>query len=306
MRYMCSIDEKNTVKTTMKSAVAVTFAMVLSLALGIGTLAQAAGEKKLKESKELTILEELNRTDGAQALIAAVTIVDNHRRCIGRFAELLNDKKARVVLLAPTNEGFEVYLNLTPGTLQAWDVDTIARMLPGFLANVGLGLDDLCDVLLRHVSVGENHEDVPSARDLLSSGRIRVLLDESDYPVAIGGGRRSGICVNYESCITERDVQTRNGVIQYLSKVLVRAPVEEPPPPPLPGDSQPPPSDAIDAWCSRSACAEDDDLEAECVDFMNVCLERADKQGDIEGCWAVGLFQCSEREGLFGGDGLFD
>jgi hypothetical protein len=101
-------------------------------------------------------------------------------------------------------------------------------------------------------------------------------------------------------------VQTQNGVIHYLHKVLEKPPVEEQDPPPRPEDSQPPPANEIDAWCSRSACADDDDLKAECVEFMNVCLEEADKDGDIEGCWATGLFKCNERESLFGGDGIFD
>lgn len=290
---MCSIEGGNTVKKTMKSAVAVTFAMVLSLALGAGTLAQAAGKKPEGKNK-LTIMEELDRTNGTEALLAAIQVADESLVCSIGIAELLDDKKANLVLLAPPNEAWEVFLHLIPGTLKTFDVDMIARMLPGLLGKNELAIPDLCDVLERHISMGKKGKkggEPKTLNELLEQGSI-VMLNESEYPVAIGGGRGGGICVNYDSCITERDVQTQNGVIHYLHKIL-----EEPPP------EDPPVPEEIDAWCSQGMCGEDQDLHDECVADMQVCL--AASESDDE-CYGASLFKCSEREGIFDEDGLGD
>ena len=252
--------------------------------------------------EEATILETLCSQDGTQVLCAAIRVAQV--KC-PRFARLLDRKRANLVVLAPPNEGFEVFLNLIPGTFKAWDVDSIARMLPGILEVNDMKIRDLCKLLRRHISKGERGEDPITLQELLQRGTI-TMLDGSEYPVAIGGGRGGGACINYEACIVEPDVHTQNGVIQYLHKVLERPPVEEPPPPPDPDPEQPPSSDEIDAWCSQMACAEDPELKAECIDFMNECLPQADKEGDREGCFATGMFKCTEREGLSGGDGIFD
>jgi uncharacterized surface protein with fasciclin (FAS1) repeats len=273
-------------KKALKSAVVVTFAVVLSFALGTEPTAQAGKKQKL------TIGEKLCSQDGTQVLCASITVVDTVGCPVG--SALLDDKKANLTLLAPSNSAFEYFLNLRPGTLEAWDVVSIARMLPGILASNSMDKDGLCNVLRRHVSVGEKKKDIAKAMDLLDRGHITVE-DGSDFPVAIGGGRGGDICVNYEACITERDVQTQNGVIQYIHRVLARAPVEEQDPPP---ES----SDGIEAWCSRAAC-EDDTLHDECVAFMDECL--AASESDDE-CWGSALFMCNERDSLFGGDGIFD
>ena len=279
-------------KKALTSAVMVTFAVVLSFVLVTGSQAQPP----------LTILETLRNQDGAQVFVAAIQAAEE--RC-PRFSRLLDRKRANLVVLVPPNEGFEVFLNLNPGTFKAWSVDMIAGAFPEILAANGMKIRDLCRLLRRHISKGERGEEPITSQELLQRGTI-TMLDRSEYPVAIGGGRGGGICVNYEACIVEPDVHTQNGVIQYLHKVLERPPVEEPPPPPDPDPEQPPSSDEIDAWCSQMACAEDPELKAECVDFLDPCLRSADKEGDREGCFATALFMCTEREGLFGGDGIFD
>lgn len=280
-------------KKALKSAVVVTFAVVLSFALGTEPTAQAGKKQKL------TILEKLCSQDGTQVLCASITVVDTVDCPVG--SALLDDKKANLTLLAPSNSAFEHFLNLLPGTLEAWDVVSIERILPGLLDSVSMNTDGLCDVLRRHVSVGEKKKNIAKAKDLLDRGHITVE-DGSDFPVAIGGGRGGDICVNYEACITERDVQTQNGIIQYIHRVLARAPVEEPPELP----SEPEDEGAIDAWCSQGACAEDEDMQQECTDFLGPCLASSEKEGDREGCAASALFKCTERDGLFGGDGIFD
>lgn len=53
-----------------------------------------------------TILEKLIDTDGAQALVAAVLVVDEADVFDFDIANLLGDKREEIVLLAPTNTAF--------------------------------------------------------------------------------------------------------------------------------------------------------------------------------------------------------
>ncbi len=307
-------------KKVLTSAGALTFSIILLLALGMtaGCGSGSGSSGTASADDQSTILDQLQRTDGAQVFVAAIQAVDESAPvepssasaslqasgCPVVFGELLNNIQANLVVLVPGNEAFEVFLNLNPGTFEAWAAGTIARMLPTLLENVSLNTDDLCDLLRRHISEGESGLDPIALDELLAQGSI-TMIDGSEYPVAIGGGRGGDVCVNYESCITQRDVFTQNGVIQYLHNVLQRAPVEEPPE--LPPLDDPPPSGVIDEWCSLGACAENQDMKDECKSFLvQDCLPEADKGGDREGCFAVALFKCNERDGLFGGDGLFD
>lgn len=311
-------------KKVLTSAGALTFSIILFLALGMtagcgsGSGSSGTADAEAAAGDQSTILDQLQRTDGAQVFVAAIQAVDESAPvvpssasaslqasgCPVVFGELLNNIQANLVMLVPANEGFEVFLNLNPGTFRAWTAETIARMLPGLLKQKDLEILDLCDLLRRHISESESGLDPIALDELLARGSI-TMIDGSEYPVAIGGGRGGDVCVNYESCITQRDVFTQNGVIHYLHNVLQRAPVEEPPE--LPPLDDPPPSGVIDQWCSLGACAENQDMKDECKSFLvEDCLPEADKGGDREGCFAVALFKCTERDGLFGGDGLFD
>jgi hypothetical protein len=271
-------------KKTLTSAVVLTFAVVLSFMVGIGSPAQAGPEEKN------SILDTLGSTTGTEALLAVIQVVDQSVLCPIQFADLLDDKKANLVVLAPGNAGIEVFLNLNPGTLAAYDVETITRVLPGLIAAKGLDISDLCNLLRAHISTGEKKKP-KTLSELLEQGSI-VMLDESEYPVAIGGGRGGGICINYDACITEPDVKTQNGVIHYLAKVLQRPPVEEPPVP-----------EGIDAWCSQGKCGEDAALHEQCVEDMQTCVLASESNDE---CFGASLLFCSRRDGLFGGDGLFD
>jgi hypothetical protein len=282
-------------RKTLTSAVVLTFAVVLSFMVGILSPAQAGNGRSRDGARravvnQKSILDSLGSTTGTEVLLAVIQVVDQSAVCPIQVADLLDDRNANLVVLAPGNRGFEVFLNLNPGTLAAWDVETIARVIPGLIAAQGLNSSDLCNLLAKHISMGERNKP-KTLSELLEQGFI-VMLDESEYPVAVGGGRGGGICINYDACITQPDVKTQNGVIHYLAKVLQRPPVEEPPVP-----------EGIDAWCSQGKCGEDVDLHNECVEEMETCLLASESNDE---CFGASLLMCSQRDGLFGGDGLFD
>lgn len=195
-------------------------AACLLVFLTIGSSEALAGPGKSKH----TIFDQLTRTDGAQALVAAVGFVDASAVCQVKFAELLDSKKAQIVLLAPDNEGFEVFLNLPRGSLQGLGSDALRLMLPSMVTDIGLDVEDLCNVLLKHVSVSEKKgkgkkEDL-SAIALLDIASLTVE-DGSKFPVGIGS---NGVTINYEGAITQPDVYTQNGVIHFLNSVIQDAP----------------------------------------------------------------------------------
>jgi uncharacterized surface protein with fasciclin (FAS1) repeats len=271
-------------KKALTSALVLTFAVVLSFVLATTTAAKKDDGKD--KHKKVTILETVCRQDGTQVLCASITVVDTVGCPVG--SALLDDKKANLVMLAPSNSAFEEFLYLPPGALEGKDVYFIELALPGYLERVDLEISDLCRLLQRHISKSQGKKG-KTVQELLEGGSI-TMHDGSEVPVAIG---RGGATVDYQGPITERDVFTVNGVIQYLDKVLVEAPEEETDWPPPPTD---PPSDPIDLWCSRDLCEENEDLYNECVNFMTLCLLEANTDADREQCAGAGLFMCSELE----------
>ena len=143
--------------------------------------------------------------------------------CLGGLANTLGERKAKLVMFAPSNSAFEKFLRLNPGALDGLDIAKIKANLPAFLGHIELTDIDLCNVLLKHVAIGEKKVKRLSADELLVLGNITVA-DRSVFPISVGSG---DVMINYEGEITQRDVFTVNGVIHYLDSVLVDAP---PPP----------------------------------------------------------------------------
>ena len=163
-----------------------------------------------------TILDKLVATDGAQALGAAVLVVDGAEALPFSLAELLGDKREELVLLAPTNTAFEKLLNLDAGTLDGMSIDDIQRELP-FLLPPGLGVEDVAAVLLKHAALPRKaNRFTASERALLAKGELEVA-DESVFPVSVGN---AGIRINYETSIIEPNVFVRNGVIHFIDTVI--------------------------------------------------------------------------------------
>ncbi len=75
--------------------------------------------------KSNTILDKLVQTDGAQAVVAAVLVVDEAGVLHFSLADVLGDKNAEVVLLAPGNAAFEKLLGLDLGTLNGLSIDEV-------------------------------------------------------------------------------------------------------------------------------------------------------------------------------------
>jgi len=280
---MVNFGEGNSMKKALKSVGVVTFAIILSLALGTGAPAKPYQKGPEKEPPK-TILKTLLLIKGGEAFVSAIKVVDKYEVGAIQLGKLLNDRKAKHVILAPSNEGFEKFLRLNPRALEGLDVKTIEGVLPALLKKVDLDEEDLYNVLLKHISVAEKRQ--PHSMQEEVKKVYNTVLDESDLPVAIGG---KGVYINFESSITERDVYTVNGIIHYLDNVIVDAEEEEPTPPPE--------DDEVVEWCDRKACEQNESLYDECVEFMGICLlEAGDSPIDREKCAVAGLLICGGED----------
>ena len=164
-----------------------------------------------------TILDTLKNTNGAEALVAAVLVVDEAGVLDFSLAELLGDRNADVALFAPSNAAFEKLLGLEPGFLNGLSVAEIKDALPDLLPR-GVGADEVAAILLKHASLPEEANlETSSENELLRRGHV-VVADESNFPVGVG---RSGVEVNYETTIIKPDIEAVNGVIHYIDMVIV-------------------------------------------------------------------------------------
>lgn len=168
-------------------------------------------------TRSTTILDKLLQTDGAQAVVAAVLVVDEARVLHFKLAEVLGDPNAEVVLLAPSNAAFEKLLGLDPGTLNGLTIEQVKGSLPGLLP-AGVGAPEVATILLKHVSLPDR-ANLRTASDvaLLTNGSIEVA-DMSVFPVGVGA---SGVQVNYETTIIKANIAARNGVIHFIDTVIV-------------------------------------------------------------------------------------
>ncbi len=167
--------------------------------------------------KSPTILDKLIKTDGAQAVVAAVLVVDEAGALHFSLAEVLGNKKAEVVLFAPSNAAFEKLLGLDPGTLNGLTIDEVKSALPGLLPP-GVGVDAVAKILLKHVSLPKRANIwTASENALLAKGSVEVA-DESVFAVGVGA---NGVQVNYETTIIKADIKARNGVIHFIDTVIV-------------------------------------------------------------------------------------
>lgn len=163
--------------------------------------------------KGRTIVDKLVATDGAQALVAAVLLVDE--AAAAGIAGLLSDKYSRFTVLAPSNAAFEKLLGLDAGTLNGLTIEQIKDALPDILKGLGLDADAVVGILVKHVASGK-----ATANKLLKKGSITVLAKDSTFPVGIGA---SGMTVNYETTVIKADVWASNGIIHFIDTVIVDA-----------------------------------------------------------------------------------
>ena len=188
--------------------------LFLAFAFFITTPAAASG---YGYKKPATVLDKLVQTDGAQAVVAAVLVVDEAGVLHFSLAEILGDKNAEVVLFAPSNAAFEQLLGLDPGTLNGLTIEQVKDALPGLLPP-GVGAGEVASILLKHVALPKR-ATLWTASDLalLEKGTVQVA-DESEFPVSVTA---SGVGVNYETTIIRANINARNGVIHFIDTVIL-------------------------------------------------------------------------------------
>lgn len=193
------------------------FTPLVAAVLGLTSVSALSFDGYSQFYKRGTILDTLVDTDGTQALVAAVLVVDESGVLDFSLADLLDNRRAEVVLLAPSNAAFEKLLGLDPGFLNGLSVQEVKDALPSLLPD-GVTAGDVADILLKHAALPRKANRFTASEDaLLKMGKIEVA-DGSTFPVSIGG---SGVQVNYETTIVKADVVARNGIIHYLDTVIV-------------------------------------------------------------------------------------
>jgi uncharacterized surface protein with fasciclin (FAS1) repeats len=177
----------------------------------------ASADNDLGFGKSETVLDVLQGTDGAQAVVAAVLVVDEAKVLPSSLAELLDDRRAEVVLFAPSNAAFEDLLGLDPGSLDGLSVEEVKDALPGLLPS-GVDVADVAGILLKHVALPRRANlFTASEKALLREGSV-TAADESVFPVGIGA---SGVQINYETIIIRADLSVRNGVVHFIDTVIL-------------------------------------------------------------------------------------
>ena len=187
--------------------------LFLALTFIVSTPAFASG---FGYKKPDTVLDKLVQTDGAQAVVAAVLVVDEAGALHFSLADILGDKNAEVVLFAPSNAAFEQLLGLDPGTLNGLTIEQVKEALPGLLPP-GVGAGEVASILLKHVALPKRATLwTVSDLALLKKGEVQVA-DESVFPVSVTA---SGVGVNYETTIIRANINARNGVIHFIDTVI--------------------------------------------------------------------------------------
>lgn len=191
---------------------------VLALAMLLTPMAVMAGhDDDNNNNKKPTVVDILSEVDGAQAVVAAVLVVDEAGVLTFSLAELLGDKNAELVVLAPSNAAFEALLGLEPGTLDGLSVMDVKDALPGLLPP-GVGPSEVAAILLKHVAQPPVAKlRTASENVLLGQGSVEVA-DGSVFAVSVGA---SGVQVNYETTIIKPNIRARNGVIHFIDTVIL-------------------------------------------------------------------------------------
>jgi len=190
---------------------------LLSLALFYAVPSVASAYDDFGLGKRQTILQLLQRTDGAQAVVAAVLVVDEAKVLPFSLAELLDNRRAGVVLFAPSNAAFEGLLGLDPGSLNGLSIEEVKNALPGLLPS-GVGAAEVAAILLKHAALPQRANlFTASEKALLREGSVTVA-DESVLPVGIGA---AGVQINYEATIIRADLSAQNGVVHFIDTVIL-------------------------------------------------------------------------------------
>lgn len=199
-------------KTSLKLGLFATSVVVLSLVLATGSPAQSTSNLG---DESLTIREQLEKWDGAQAFLAIVEVAS--QRC-PRFSRLLDRKRADIVALVPTNAAIADYLRIDPTTFDGLDVPEIATNWSAITTGRDVEPRALCRLLRKHFSKSK----AKTIKELLDRGFITTVNGE-EIPVSIGQG---GVNFDGKGPVTVREVVTLNGVIHFLGETLAQEPAQ--------------------------------------------------------------------------------
>ena len=202
----------------MKSFSQQLWTVIMVLSLGLASTAVIADDDD-DDRRGPTVLDTLVQTDGAQAVVAAVLVVDG--ALDAGLVDLLGNRRAELVVFAPSNAAFEDLLGLMEGDLNGKSIEEVVAVLPGAVANAGLDVATVAAVLNKHVAV-LRRANLRTASDfaLLRKGSVKVA-DGSVFPVSVGG---SGVQVNYETTIIKANLRGTNGVVHFIDTVILDAP----------------------------------------------------------------------------------
>lgn len=191
--------------------------VALALLLSVTTSVALADDDDRDDRRSPTILDTLLKIDGAQALVAAVLVVDDADVLGFSLADLLDNRREEIVLLAPSNAAFEKLLGLDEGFLVGLEIAEVQAALPGALPP-GVGVGEVAAILLKHAAFPRRANfRTASENALLRRGHIAVAYGDI-LPVGIGG---SGVQVNYETTIIKANIPTSNGIIHFIDTVIV-------------------------------------------------------------------------------------
>ena len=179
---------------------------LLAVILGFATSSALAGGSHYHKGN--TIVDKLIATKGAEALVAAVLLVNSPEFPV---VDILSDKHERYTLFAPNNTAFEKLLELPEGFTKGKD----AEELLVDLGTLNLDADAVIAILLDHVSSRKK-----TVNKLLRRGEVAVLGEERDNKLPVGIGA-TGVTVNHDSTIIKGDVWASNGIIHFIDTVIV-------------------------------------------------------------------------------------
>jgi hypothetical protein len=194
----------------MKSMLLGTFAAALMLVPPSESQAVELG------NENITVGEQLEKWDGAQAFLAVVDLAVP--QC-ARFKRLLRREKESLVVLVPTNEAIADWLRLDPKTFDGLTTGAIVDAWPEITIGRDVEPRDLCRLLRRHFS----RSGAQTVQELLDRGFI-TMVNGDEIPVAIG---RGGVVFGGKAPATVRDVATLNAIIHFLEQSLAQ---DSPPP----------------------------------------------------------------------------
>jgi uncharacterized surface protein with fasciclin (FAS1) repeats len=160
------------------------------------------------KTKKATIFELVQNIDGFQALAGAVLYAQG----VADLVPLLDDKKQKLTVFAPTNDAFEMFLDLEPGALKGMSPEMIALALGGLVGDPNAVLA----VLLKHVITDEKFK----VSELLVLKEATAADEDTTLMFGVGTSLMNGGGKVNNSFIVLSDLEAKNGNIHGIDHVI--------------------------------------------------------------------------------------